>query len=459
MSDDRATGAGEATDPLALRQAVRTGTWASLKIKDFRYLWLGQAGHAAGIWMEQAARPFLILDVTGGSALHLGGVLAVRTVPQFVLGMWAGVIADSFDRRQVLLIGKVATLLLNIAFVAILAAGILELWHLYAYGVVRGTLMAFDQPARMGLVPSVVPRTHVTNAVALMSATQNTMRIFGAASGGILYAVFGATGAFALIAAVYALPVAATYLMRATPVKSDIGRSASGLTSGLVEGMRYCFSHSAIRGVLLLSMIYFMFGMSFLQVFSPLFAEKVFNFGSVGFAGMTALMGVTALLASLLIANRQPDRLGAILPMITAVFGVVLVIFSLTSYIPGPTGFVIPFVMLALLGALQTSYMALSRSALLQTAPAEMRGRVFGVLTLDRAFMTAGAASAGFLSDVIGVQPAQIAFGIVCALGGLLIFAVASDFRRARIGAHYDIPASSAGQRRGAGAGGVASEG
>ena len=459
MSDEPATGAGEATEPLALRQAVRTGTWASLKIKDFRYLWLGQAGHAAGIWMEQAARPFLILDVTGGSALHLGGVLAVRTVPQFVLGMWAGVIADSFDRRQVLLIGKVATLLLNIAFVAILAAGILELWHLYAYGVVRGTLMAFDQPARMGLVPSVVPRTHVTNAVALMSATQNTMRIFGAASGGILYAVFGATGAFALIAAVYVLPVAATYLMRATPVQSAVTRSASGLTSGLVEGMRYCFSHTAIRGVLLLSMIYFMFGMSFLQVFSPLFAEKVFNFGSVGFAGMTALMGVTALLASLLIANRQPDRLGAILPMITAVFGVVLVIFSLTSYIPGPTGFVIPFLMLALLGALQTSYMALSRSALLQTAPAEMRGRVFGVLTLDRAFMTAGAASAGFLSDVIGVQPAQIAFGIVCALGGLLIFAVASDFRRTRVGAHYDVAASSAGQRRGAGASGVASEG
>ncbi len=459
MSDEPATGAGEATEPLALRQAVRTGTWASLKIKDFRYLWLGQAGHAAGIWMEQAARPFLILDVTGGSALHLGGVLAVRTVPQFVLGMWAGVIADSFDRRQVLLIGKVATLLLNIAFVAILAAGILELWHLYAYGVVRGTLMAFDQPARMGLVPSVVPRTHVTNAVALMSATQNTMRIFGAASGGILYAVFGATGAFALIAAVYVLPVAATYLMRATPVPSAVTRSASGLTSGLVEGMRYCFSHAVIRGVLLLSMIYFMFGMSFLQVFSPLFAEKVFNFGSVGFAGMTALMGVTALLASLLIANRQPDRLGAILPIITAVFGVVLVIFSLTSYIPGPTGFVIPFLMLALLGALQTSYMALSRSALLQTAPAEMRGRVFGVLTLDRAFMTAGAASAGFLSDVIGVQPAQIAFGIVCAIGGLLIFTVASEFRHTRVGAHYDVPASSAGQRRGAGASGVASEG
>ncbi len=456
MSDERASGAREVPDPGALRRPERPGTWASLKIRDFRYLWLGQAGHAAGIWMEQAARPFLILDVTGGSALHLGGVLAVRTVPQFILGMWAGVIADSFDRRQVLLIGKVATLLLNIAFVAILVAGILELWHLYAYGVLRGTLMAFDQPARMGLVPSVVPQTHVTNAVALMSATQNAMRIFGAASGGVLYAVVGATGAFALIAAVYVVPVAATYLMRATPVLSTVTRSASGLAGGLIEGMRYSFSHSAIRGVLLLSMIYFMFGMSFLQVFSPLFAEKVFDIGSVGFGGMTALMGVAALCASLLIANRQPDRLGTILPMIAAAFGFVLVAFSLTSYIPGPFGLIIPFAMLALLGGLQSSYMALSRSALLLAAPASMHGRVFGVLTLDRAFMTAGAASAGFLSDAIGVQPAQIAFGIVCALGGIAIFTLARDFRRARAGAHYEIPESEVAEPRApAAAGGV----
>ena len=340
MSDERASGARAALDSATLRSPERPGTWASLKITNFRYLWLGQAGHAAGIWMEQAARPFLVLDLTDGSASHVGGVLAVRTVPQFIFGMWAGVIADSFDRRQVLLIGKAATFVLNIAFAVILALGLLELWHMYAYSVVRGTLMAFDQPARMGLVPSVVPDTHVTNAVALMSATQNSMRILGAASGGILYAVFGATGAFALIAAVYVVPVASTYLMRATPVKSTVTRSASGLTSGLIEGMRYSFSHAAIRGVLLLSMIYFMFGMSFLQVFSPLFAEKVFEHRQRRLRRHDGADGRRLpCFASLLIANRQPDRLGTILPMIAAVFGFVLIAFSLTSYIPGPFGF------------------------------------------------------------------------------------------------------------------------
>ena len=434
MSDVRGGrgGGGGEPAPAAPAAAPRPGMWASLGIADYRYLWLGQAGHAANIWMEQAARPFLVLDLTGGSASHVGGVLALRTVPQFVLGMWAGVIADSFDRRMVLLIVKIGTLLLNAAFVAILASGRIELWHVYAHGLIRGTLMAFDQPARMGLVPSVVPETHVTNAVALMSATQNTMRILGAAGGGILYALFGATGAFALIAAVCVLPVAATWLMRPPPVAPGVPRSAGGLASGLAEGMRYAFSQPAIRGVLLLSMVYFMFGMSFLQVFSPLFAEKVFGIGSAGFAAMTALMGVAALLASLLIASRQPPRPVATLPPIAAGFGGVLIVFSLTSYAPGPAGIVVPFALLGLLGALQTSYMALSRSALLQIAPAEMRGRVFGVLTLDRAFMTAGAASAGFLADAIGVRPAQIAFGAVCALGGIALVGLAAEFRGGR---------------------------
>ncbi|MYA20980.1 MAG: MFS transporter [Chloroflexi bacterium] len=440
LSEERAAGAREAQDADALRSRERPGTWDSLRIRNFRYLWLGQAGHAAGIWMEQIARPFLVLDLTDGSATHVGGVLAVRTVPQFILGMWAGVIADSFDRRSVLLVVKTGTLLLNIAFVAILVLGLLDLWHMYAYAIVRGTMMAFDQPARMGLVPSVVPATHVTNAVALMSATQNTMRIFGAASGGVLYGVFGATGAFALITLVYAVPVFSTYMLRVAPVLSGVRRSASGLTGGLLEGVRFTFSHPAIRGVLLLSMIYFMFGMSFLQVFAPLFAEKVFDIGSTGFGGMTALMGVAALVASLFIATRQPTRLGVILPLMATVFGAALVLLSLTSYIPGPAGLVIPFAMLTVLGGLQSSYMALTRSALLLTAPPRMHGRVFGVLTLDRAFMTAGGAAAGFLSDGIGVQPAQIAFGLILIVGGLAIYALAGEFRRSRAGARYEVP-------------------
>ena len=147
---------------------------------------------------------FLIFEmVDKNKAVHLGAVLAVRTVPQLLFGVWAGVLTDRLDRRRILLFDKIGVLTINIAFAVLLLGGWLELWHIYAYAFVRGSMMAFDQPARVSMIPSIVPANRVTNAVALMSVTQNSMRIFGAALGGISYAVFGAEGTFVAISVIY----------------------------------------------------------------------------------------------------------------------------------------------------------------------------------------------------------------------------------------------------------------
>ena len=420
---------------------ARASTFASLTIPNFRYLWLGQLGHAAGTWMELAARPFLIFELTDSASIHLGAVLVVRTVPQFLFGIWAGVLADHFDRRTILLLDKSAALALNVIFAAVLLAGQIELWHIYVYAFARGTVLSFDQPAREGLIPTVVPRHLVTNAVALMSATQNTMRIFGAALGGGLYALFGAEGAFSLIAIVYVLPVVATYRLSVPKQVRTRAATAGNFTSSLVEGLRFAWSNAAIRGVLILSAIYFMFGMAYMQVFSPLFAEQVLDVGSAGFAGMTALAGLAALVATLFIAQRQPDRLGMLLLLLAVLFGGLLVLFSVTSYLPRPAGIILPFLLIALVGAVQTSYMSLSRAILLHSSPEELRSRVIGLLTLDRAFMMAGAAGGGFLSHLVGVQLAQIVFGLVCMIGGAVVYMSAREFRRARASdRHLEAP-------------------
>ena len=130
------------TEPSLQGEAPRDGIFASLRIRNFRYLWLGQISHAGALWMEQIARPFLILDITDGSEVHLGAVIAVRTLPQLLFGVWAGVISDWFDRRRILLLDKSGVLAINIAFAAVIVAGLLELWHVYVYAFLRGTMMA-----------------------------------------------------------------------------------------------------------------------------------------------------------------------------------------------------------------------------------------------------------------------------------------------------------------------------
>lgn len=430
----------------------RIGMFASLGIVNFRYLWLGQLSHAGALWMEQIARPFLILELTDGSATHVGAVIAVRTLPQLIFGVWAGVVADWFDRRTVLLVDKTAVLSINVAFAVLLLTGNLALWHVYAYAFLRGTMMAFDQPARQALIPSIVPADRVTNAVALMSATQDTMRIIGAALGGFAYAIFGPEGAFTMVAVIYVGAVVSTYLLDVPTHERPQATGARAMTRGMIEGARFAMSHTAIRGVLILSLIYFTFGMSYMQVFAPLFAEKVLDIGSLGFGFMTSLTGVGALVAALFIANRQPSRLGMILPLLAVAFGVMLIAFSVSTYLPQPAGLVVPLVLIAVVGAVQTSYFSLARAMMLHSAPEAMRGRVIGLLSLDRAVMTAGAAAAGFLADRMGVQPAQIVYGVICAAGGTAMYLFAREFRRTRTSHDADpaadepTPAPSAGE-------------
>jgi MFS family permease len=380
--------------------------------------------------MEQIARPFLVLEITGNSAGHLGGVIAARTLPQLLFGVFAGVVSDWFDRRRVLLVDKCGVWLINVAFVAVLLLDRLELWHLYAYSFTRGVMMAFDQPARQSLIPSIVPPDRVTNALALMSATQNTMRILGASLGGFVYYAVGAEGAFLAIAMIYSGAVLSTWLLdvpthaRATTSRvADMGR-------GLVEGARFAFTHPAIRGVLGIALVHFTFGMAYMQVFLPLFAEQVLEIGSVGFGFMASVSGAGALATAIAIARRPPRRLGALLPGIVAAFGVGLVLFSLATYVPGPVGLGLAFGLVALIGGLQTSFFSLSRALMLDAAPEDLRGRVLSLLSLDRAFMSAGAAAAGLLAAAIGVQSAQIVYGAACALGALGVLALAREFRR-----------------------------
>jgi MFS family permease len=410
----------------------RLGTFSSLGIANFRYLWLGQLSHAGALWMEQIARPFLILEITDGSATHVGGVIAMRTLPQLLFGVWAGVIADWFDRRMVLLLDKVAVLLLNVLFAVLIVSGTLELWHIYAYAFLRGSMMAFDQPARQALIPSIVTQDRVTNAIALMSATQNTMRIVGAALGGFAYAVLGAEGAFVSIAVIYVGAVVFTYLLDVPTHERPEGSGPGAMTRGLLDGVRYALSHTAIRGILLLSLVYFTFGMSYMQVFAPLFAEKVLDIGSFGFGFMTSLTGVGALVAALVIAQRQPSRLGMILPLLAGVFGLMLIAFAAATYLPRPAGLIVPLVLIMVVGGVQTGYFSLARAMMLHSAPEAMRGRVVSLLSLDRAVMTAGAAAAGLLSDAMGVQPAQIVYGLICAAGGFAMLLLAPGFRATR---------------------------
>jgi MFS family permease len=422
------------------------GTFDALRHRNFRLLWAGHFSHSLALWMEQTALPLFVLDLTGSGA-HLGGVLAVRTVPQLLFGLIAGVVSDWFDRRMIMLVVKTLVFIMYSIFAIALIAGYIELWHVYLLAFGRGSLMAFDQPARQSLIPALVPNEMLTSAVALMTATTNVMRILGASAGGLTVAVVGTGGAFAAVAIIYFGAVSATYLMRIPKAKTQLDRGMGAMRSGLMEGARFAFAHPGIRGVILLALVYFTFGMSYMQVFAPIFAKGVLDIGDAGFGFMLSTSGAGALVGALFIAKHQPKRLGVVLPLVVAAFGALLITFSFSTYLPSRFGeiwLILPFVILLFVGAAQTTFFSLSNAALLHMSPPDLRGRVISLLSLDRAMITAGGASAGLLAEWQGVQLAQTIYGAICVIGGLAVFTFARGFRVARTddgGAQAKAPA------------------
>lgn len=421
-------------DPAGL--PARAGIFASLRLRDFRLLWAGQVSHTGALWAEQIARPVLVYELTG-SAAHLGAVVAMRTLPQLGLGVVAGVIADRYDRRRVLIVTKVGALGIGVVFAALLVAGHLELWHIYVASFGRGALMAFDQPARNSLIPSVVPQAWLMNAVALMATTQSSMRVVGAAAAGVTLGAIGTEGTFVLIPIVYVGSVTATILMRTADQPAAAGVGLAALRTDLAEGLRFALSQRAIRVTLLLSLLFFTLGVPYLQVFSPLFALEVLDMGNTGVGILLAVSGVGALVGALVVASQPSTRIGLMLPLLLVAFGAALVLFAATASLPqlwGRYWLALPLVAMAIVGMLQTAYFAYVQTMLLDAAPDELRARVFSLISLDRATSTAGAAAAGFLAEAAGTQLAQASYGVLLIAGGAATFLLAREFLGYRMG-------------------------
>ena len=349
-------------------------------------------------------------------------------MPQLGVGLWAGVIADWYNRRTILLVAKVGAATVNFTLALLILSGQVELWHVYATTVVKGVFMALDQPARQSLIPSIVPADQITNAVALNSATMNVMRIGGAAGAGLLLAVVGMGWTFMTIAVIFLGAVYFTTRLQVPPQASVENKSARRAASSFKEGIQYAWATPSIRWIVVLSMVVFGFGMPYMQVFAPLLAKQVLELSEGTFGLLMSMTGVGALVGALTLATINPRRnRGFALIGVMLAFGTMLILFSMSTYF---APIVLSFAFVAMVGMFQTPYHALANSVLLDAAPAEMRGRVMALLSLDRSVTMVGGFMAGLTSAALGVQVAQIIFGALCVLGALTLAVFVPALRR-----------------------------
>ncbi|MEX2419219.1 MAG: MFS transporter [Acidimicrobiia bacterium] len=276
-------------------------TFRSLRIRNFRIFFVGQFISAVGLWMQQVAELWLILELTD-SAAALGAITATHFGPILVFGLWGGVIADRVDKRRLMMVTQTLLGLLAAGLAITSAQGTLGVATLFGFSFAVGMVTALDNPTRRSFVREMVPLIDVPNAVSLNSTLMTSARAIGPAISGILLATHGATLVFTVNAVSYGAVIVALWMMR----PGELYRSAPvpRRPGQLVEGLRYSWDNLAVR--LPIVMVAWIGTLSFnFSLLITLFADQVFDVGSKGFGVLISMTAIGSLVGALFTASRR----------------------------------------------------------------------------------------------------------------------------------------------------------
>ena len=389
-------------------------TFSSLRNRDFRFLWAGTCFLSGGLWIQQVTLGWATYEMTGSSIL-LGAINGLRFVPFLIFSPLAGVAADRTDRRRLMMATQWCVLLTALGMGLVVSLELLEVWHLFAFTLVTGVVWSFSEPVRQALIPDVVPRAELMNAVALNSAAFNFTKIIGPSVGGVLIVAFGLAGNFYIQSATYLFVLWMIYRMHVPERISEAARSS--VLSNLREGIRYVWSDPVVFSVMATAMIPRLFAMPY-QALLPIFQKDVLQVGADGLGLMMAAPGLGAMLAMLSVAHfaSRVSRPGLLMLAALVLQGVFLALFALVRTLT------LALVTLVVVGGFQVLFMSVSNMVLHMTVPDNLRGRVMSIYMLDRGITPAGALLAGISAHFVGAPYTVLGMGaLVVALAAVVI--------------------------------------
>lgn len=393
--------------PVEERAPSGLRTFASLRYRDYRLLWFGTLFSSSGQWIQQVSIGWLTYALTGSPFL-LGVVNGLRSLPLLVLGPFGGVAADRIERKRLMLTTQLFLMTVTAVFATIIATGHAHVWNIIVFSLLTGVAWAFNMPVRQSVVPSLVPRNALMNALALNSAGFNVTRIVGPTLAGLLIAAIGIAGNFYLQAMAY-VGVAAMVWQMQIPPRNGPARDVS-VRQDLLDGARYVWRHPTLRAQMTLALVPVVVALPYISLM-PVFAKDVLNLGPGGFGLLMAAPGLGAVIGTLTIASAGDiRRKGLLLFGSLIALGVALVLFSQSRSFPLSLG------LLVLVGMFQMCYMTTNQTVLQITTPDELRGRVMGIYMLNQGLLPFGSLFAGILADLWGAPLAVTAMGAVVLL-------------------------------------------
>jgi MFS family permease len=361
----------------------------------------------AGNQMDTVARAWLAYHLSG-SGTTLGFVSLARGLPQVVLLLFAGAIADRVDKRKVLVISQASLAALGLINAWLVYVNIIQIWHLAVIGLLQGAVFALNGPTRHALVPSLVPAEQLPSAIAITNTALHTNGVLAPVIAGILIARSPDLAFFA-IAAAYA---GASLTLFGLPRRAHAAtaRVAESLRAQMVDGYRYLAGHRQIRILIATAFVPIVIGMPFLNLL-PIFQQDVLRVGPSSLGVMYTAAGVGSLASSLFftrMAGSAPK--GLLLAATGASFGLSVALFALSKNYALSVG------LLAIVGVTSQAYLALNSLVIMLHAHHEYYGRVMSTYMVAWGLMPVAVFPLGALVDATNPQLVVVILGVVVAV-------------------------------------------
>jgi MFS family permease len=398
---------------VASTPASGLSTFAALRARNYCLYFVGLVFYVLGHRAEYVTFAWITWELTQ-DPLFLACLGLAQGAPLVVFQLFGGVLADRTNRLRLLIGTQILTAgTLTLAFVLTIL-GLVRVEYLLALAALSNTFRAFDEPSRLALIPQLIDRQRLGNAIALGSIPWQAGRIVGPSITGVLIAAFGGAVGFGLAAAASCIALGLYSQLRVQgPAPARDGRRVLGQ---LVEGVSFVAHHFVFAGLICLALFNALFGLSYVTLL-PIFADWYFGTGSTGYGLLNAAHGVGAIVGTLTIATiaRRIRRPGPVLLGMASSMGVALILFSLSPWMG------LALLMLPLVGFCSTFYLTQVSTILQQKVPDHLRGRVMSLYSLCWNLLPLGGLLGGALAAAVNARFAVLVGGALVAANALLL--------------------------------------
>jgi len=337
-------------------------------------MWSGACTSQVGTQMQTAAQSWTVLELSKNNSFYLGVDQALGQIPIVLFALLAGVLADRRDRRTILLSSQYTQMACAFAMAMLAFSGVLQVWHVWCLSFVIGTAQAFGGPSYSALIPTLVPKEHLPNAIALNSIQFNLARVIGPSFAGIALTTLGAAWCFGLNGVSFLFVIATLYIIKVGFVPQ---RSREPIMDSMRQGFSFILARPGMKPLILLTFMVTLLGFQ-IVAFLPVFAKEAFQAGPQVYTTMLSCSGAGAVTGALIVAALGKSKHQGRNSLIALVLlGILTFGFAMSPNVP------VACLMIFMAGMALMSVFSMITSLVQIIVPDDMRGRVMSVYNLS----------------------------------------------------------------------------